>query len=505
MGIVALSPDTVREALLREYGAALLAFVRGAGEAALTRAYEIGRRAGNAHISLLDVVNLHEQAVGALVADGVIDGSSPHPGQFLKEALSPYEMTLRAYRDNARLLGLGRAEARQNAEVDRAQEQLRTILDATTAIIYLRDTAGRFLFVNRQFELVFPASPDDTTGGRAAHRPPDGVDEILRAGDELALAARESQEIEETFSGPDGARTYLSLKVPLLDDDGDAYAVCSVSTDISERKRAAEAIRLARDAADDANQRLRAAQAQLIQSAKMASLGQLVAGIAHEINNPLAFALSHLATARKTLGNIERTAGSTFEPGMRQDWDRASTRLREMTLGLERIRDLVVKLRVFSHLDEGELKRASVRDGVESVLMILGHRLKDRIAVETEFGLPESVECYPLLLNQAILNVLANAIDAIAGAGKITIRTGASAHGYDISVTDTGPGIPAELRERVFEPFFTTKAPGDGTGLGLSITYSIVRKHGGALVLECPEGGGTMVTVRLPLTAGPEP
>jgi two-component system NtrC family sensor kinase len=224
--------------------------------------------------------------------------------------------------------------------------------------------------------------------------------------------------------------------------------------------------------------------------------------VAHEINNPLAFVVSHLQTVRRSLEEVLPEIGEGLsEPG-RARWERAESRLREMDLGLERIRDLVIKLRTFSRLDEGERKQVSVRENVEAILTILGHRLKDRIQVEARFGEPDQLDCFPSILNQAIMNLVANAIDAIAGEGKLFIETGADAQGYFISVSDTGSGIPESLRERVFEPFFTTKPQGEGTGLGLSITYSIVRKHGGTLELCDRHGGGTRATIRIPPLAG---
>jgi DNA-binding response OmpR family regulator len=247
-------------------------------------------------------------------------------------------------------------------------------------------------------------------------------------------------------------------------------------------------------------QELQSTQAQLIQAAKMASLGGLVAGIAHEINNPLAFSLSHLATATKSLTRAQAELEPWSSEPAREHWLRAQDRLREMSMGLERIRELVVKLRTFSHIDEGEWRRVNMRECIESVLTILGHRLRDRIEVETSFGLPEEIECYPGLLNQAVMNLIANSIDAITDTGTVRIQTGTVGQDYQISVTDSGPGIPLELRERVFEPFFTTKPVGQGTGLGLSITYSIVREHGGELLLECPESGGTRLTISIPMT-----
>jgi two-component system, NtrC family, sensor kinase len=243
-------------------------------------------------------------------------------------------------------------------------------------------------------------------------------------------------------------------------------------------------------------------QAQLIQAAKMASLGGLVAGIAHEINNPLAFSLSHLSTVKRCLSKTESALGPLLmaDP-VRDSWQRACTRIDEMNVGLERIRELVVKLRTFSHIDEGEWRKVSMRDCIESVLTILAHRTRDRIEIHTSYGDPDELECFPSLLNQAIMNLVANSIDAISGAGTITIDTGTKDGAYEIEVRDTGSGIPAENRERVLEPFFTTKPVGQGTGLGLSITYSIVRKHSGTLRIECPEGGGTSVTLRLPFRA----
>jgi two-component system, NtrC family, sensor kinase len=250
-----------------------------------------------------------------------------------------------------------------------------------------------------------------------------------------------------------------------------------------------------------AHAELQATQAQLVQSAKMASLGELVAGIAHEINNPLAFALSHLDTALRTLVPIEAALHpATVEPA-RPHWEKLKSRLGEMNLGLTRIRDLVVKLRTFSRLDGDERGVANIRECVESVVTILGHRLKDQVKIEQDFGEPPAIECYPGLLNQAIMNLVANSIDAIEGPGTVKISAGAVEGRYVISVTDTGSGIPAAIRHRIFEPFFTTKGVGSGTGLGLSITYSIVEKHGGTLNVECPPGGGTTMTISLPLTA----
>ena len=250
---------------------------------------------------------------------------------------------------------------------------------------------------------------------------------------------------------------------------------------------------------ETANAELRNKQAQLVQSAKMASLGELVAGVAHEINNPLSFVRSHMTTANLCLGKVDAEIGASLSPQTAEQLARAKSRLREADMGMERIRDLVVKLRVFSRLDEGERKEVRISECVESVLTILQHKFDGRIEVTTHFGHPDLVDCYPSLLNQAIMNLVANAIDAIEDRGEISISTGADADGYVIMVADTGRGIPPEVRDRIFEPFFTTKPVGQGTGLGLSISYSIVERHQGVLEILPRTGGGTLAVIRLPL------
>jgi signal transduction histidine kinase len=246
-----------------------------------------------------------------------------------------------------------------------------------------------------------------------------------------------------------------------------------------------------------AYEELQATQVQLVQSAKMASLGELVAGVAHEINNPLAFVLGHLNTAQKSLQVLRDSLPEPLPANGTAQLARADERLLGMHAGLTRIQDLVLKLRTFSRLDEGERKAASVKENVESVLTILAHRLRDRITVVTTYGEPDVIDCYPSLLNQGIMNLVSNAIDAIDGPGTIEITTGKRNGCYVVSVSDTGKGVPKELRERVFEPFFTTKPVGQGTGLGLSITYTIAQRHGGTLVLLPREGGGTCANLQL--------
>jgi DNA-binding response OmpR family regulator len=270
------------------------------------------------------------------------------------------------------------------------------------------------------------------------------------------------------------------------------------------RARMVEALEAKNLELSSAYRELQQTQSRLVQSAKLASLGELVAGVAHEINNPLAFAISHLQTASNSVAALPKEAPTLDES---KHWRKARDRLGEMAGGLERIRELVLKLRTFSRLDEGERKVVSVQECLDSVLTILAHRLRHRVEVEVGLSEPANLDCYPSLLNQALLNLIANAADAVADqaqGGKLGISGGAEGGAYVLRIVDNGCGIPESLRERIFDPFFTTKEVGKGTGLGLSITYSIVKKHGGTLELYPGPAGGTVAEIRLPL-AGPPP
>ncbi|GGF12840.1 hypothetical protein GCM10011611_18120 [Aliidongia dinghuensis] len=271
-------------------------------------------------------------------------------------------------------------------------------------------------------------------------------------------------------------------------------------------KQAAEARAALAEALERSNGELAAAyrelqetQSQLVQSAKMASLGALVAGIAHEINNPLAFVANHLTTVTRGVETLVPEIEAHLSTAGNRTLDKVRQRLDAMRLGVDRVENLVVKLRTFSRLDEAEVKTIEIEESIEAVLTLLQHKLTDRIAVVRRYGDVKRVSCYPGPLNQVIMNVVSNAIDAIADEGTITIETGRVDAMLAIAIADTGSGIPHAIRDRVFEPFFTTKPVGAGTGLGLSISYGIVQRHGGQLEIESEEGRGTQVTIRIPI------
>jgi two-component system NtrC family sensor kinase len=255
------------------------------------------------------------------------------------------------------------------------------------------------------------------------------------------------------------------------------------------------------------NQKLRETQAHLIHSEKMAGLGQLVAGIAHEINNPLAFVLNNIFIVQENLDKLA-AAGAELPLEVSARVAKMQTRIGDAHIGATRVKELVSKLRTFSRLDEGTIKTINIHESIESVLLFLRHKMEGRIEVERRYGEVEMLTCLAGELNQVLMNIVANAIDAISsndehdGTGRITIGTMQQNGHFVIRVRDTGKGIPEEIRNRIFEPFFTTKPIGQGTGLGLAISYGIMQAHKGSMEFSTEPGEGTEFTLKIPVAMG---
>jgi two-component system NtrC family sensor kinase len=264
------------------------------------------------------------------------------------------------------------------------------------------------------------------------------------------------------------------------------------------RAAMAEKLVQANNDLQEANRKLKETQAQLIQNEKMASLGQLVAGIAHEINNPLAFVVNNLFVVESGVASLVPEIEPHLSGVLLKKLRKTHTCLEEMREGLNRVKELVLDLRTFSRLDEGEFKTVDVVDTIDSVLLLLKHRMNNRIEVEKHYGPERILYCYAGRLNQVLMNLISNAADAIAGEGKIVVTTSQAAEVFLISVRDTGGGIPEAIRSKIFDPFFTTKPVGQGTGLGLAISYGIVQDHGGSIEVHSEEGAGTEFIVKIP-------
>jgi two-component system NtrC family sensor kinase len=252
---------------------------------------------------------------------------------------------------------------------------------------------------------------------------------------------------------------------------------------------------------EERTRELRETQAQLMQSEKMRSLGQLVAGVAHELNNPIGFVHANL---QLLAGFIERLVQAQIQGGdvekPREAIGKLLLRSRE---GTERVKKVVQDLRTFSRMDQAELADADLNAELRRTLGLMEPRFKDGIRIQADLGELPSVRCYPAQLNQVFMNLLMNACDAVGAGGTLTVRTRTTPSGVALDFADDGPGIPAHARARIFEPFFTTKPVGQGTGLGLSISHGIIERHGGRLTVDCPPEGGTVFRVELPLVAAP--
>jgi len=246
---------------------------------------------------------------------------------------------------------------------------------------------------------------------------------------------------------------------------------------------------------------LRDAQAQLVQSEKMASLGQLVAGIAHELNNPIGFVHANLQLMDEYVRKLIASGG--VGPDAQRAREALAKLLSRSREGTSRVKKIVEDLRTFSRVDQAELQEVDVHDGLDRTISLIEPRLKDGIQVERDYGRLPKIRCYAGQLNQVFMNLLINACDALGKHGTIRVRTRPSELGVRIEIEDDGPGIPPEIQSRIFDPFFTTKPVGKGTGLGLSISHGIIERHGGRIFVESEPGRGTRFVIELPLDAPP--
>ena len=250
---------------------------------------------------------------------------------------------------------------------------------------------------------------------------------------------------------------------------------------------------------------LRTAQARLVQQGKMASLGQLVAGVAHEINTPLAAIVSNndlfaraFERLRSSLGEISaaEAAGFVDKLGVIEELTRVSRDAGS------RITGIVRTLRTFARLDEAELKAVDLQEGLESTMVLIAHQLKGGLLVVRDYAQLPLCECHPNQINQVFMNLLVNACHAMGDVGTLTLRTRATATSVQVAISDTGCGIPKERLSRIFDPGYTTKGEALGTGLGLAIVYQIVEAHAGEIAVESEVGVGTTFTLRLPTERG---
>ncbi len=363
---------------------------------------------------------------------------------------------------------------------------------------------------------------------------------------ERAIHAGESYQVEQRIVQSDGSIRYISANgEPIFNEAGKVVKVLGSLLDITDRHLSQQALvkseaqlELRARELEETLYELQRTQTQLIQTERMSGLGQMVAGIAHEVNNPVGFIYGNIVHATSyiedlvNLVNLYQKHYPEPDPEILEEIEEIDLEflfedlprlLRSMKVGAERIREIVRSLRNFSRLDEADNKQVNIHEGIDSTLLILQHHLRGEspdhnsnngITVIKEYGELPRVDCYPSELNQVFLNIITNAIDVLKPQDpprQITIRTEAFIREQTsseqprpdwiiIRIIDNGPGMTREIQQRMFDPFFTTKPVGMGTGLGLSISYQIiVEQHQGKLTCSSELGKGTELIIELPV------
>ncbi len=403
-------------------------------------------------------------------------------------------------------------------EITKQKEFFQNIIDQDPSQIFVRDALGRYVLLNTASAKTFHQTVDELIGKTVfeTHHDPEEAKEFAEEDrrilkDDLIISYEShvvNREGEERWYYANKSRLKL----------GDEYFVLGVFVDITHLKNTERRLQLANNELNDTVNKLKNTQFKLIESEKMASLGQLTAGIAHEINNPINFVagnvsplMQDLQDLKKLAGEISQINGESGEPVSKLKEIIANYDLQfvieemEMLLkgvkdGADRINGIVKNLGTFASPEEKDLSPYNLIIGLNSTMELVRYNVKDRITFDTEFEELPTISCYPNKLNQVFLNLINNAIQAIPKQGKITIRARNLNEDFiEISIRDTGEGIPEEVRSKIFDPFFTTKEVGKGTGLGLPLSFSIVEQHGGTLSFESEIGKGTVFIVKLPV------
>jgi PAS domain S-box-containing protein len=459
---------------------------------------------------------------------------------------------------------------RQRAEekTERVLEQYKTLVHTIPDIIYELDAKGQFTFLSDSIrQLGFTADellgkhfsaiihPQDRdlvrrdlvlekfkgNGGRDV--PPPKLFDERRTGNRmtknlgLRLILNQPQAIEQPFiyaevhssgkwaSDETGKEKTLLGTIGIIRDITESYYDKKA---IQEKNEALEAVNTDLGAAlqktEKANEELKQAESQLLQSEKLAAIGQLAAGIAHEINNPLGYVSSNIgvlnthveqltrmlnaaedlntAIAGKDEARIAAAARAVADLGRSLDapyvLKEVDGLIRGSTDGLGRIKKIVKDLNTFSRKDEDARLPSDLNAIIDGILSILWNEMKYKAELKKEYGQVPILNCNPQQIGQVIFNMLLNAVQALDGQGVITIRTRAEDHRAIVEIADTGQGIPPDKLDKIFEPFYTSKPAGKGTGLGLSISLDIVRRHGGTIVVESALGKGTTFRITLP-------
>ncbi|MDH5570194.1 MAG: PAS domain-containing protein [Gammaproteobacteria bacterium] len=334
------------------------------------------------------------------------------------------------------------------------------------------------------------------------------------------ITNKKDMDIEHRIIWPDNSIRWLHERGNVIcDDTGKVIRLLGLTQDITDRKTFELELSLTISKLQFTNSRLDEAQSQLLQSEKMASIGQLAAGVAHEINNPVGYINSNLGSLRNYLADLFKLIDAYDESDINIlnstnaekintikneiDIDYLKQDLTDLLIeseeGVNRVKQIVQDLKDFSHVDEAEWQWADIHKGINSTLNIVHNEIKYKADVIKDYSDLPNIECIISQINQVFMNLLVNAAHAIVERGTITIRTGVKDNGIYVDISDTGKGIDKDKLSKIFDPFYTTKPVGQGTGLGLSLSYSIIQKHNGKITVESNPGEGTCFHIWLPI------
>jgi two-component system NtrC family sensor kinase len=409
------------------------------------------------------------------------------------------DITVRKSHEN-QLAVYSRLIEEKNQELDVALKEMTTtrenlaltvamftaMIDVVPAVMYLKDAEGKYVIVNQEFCRWTGKEMKDIIGKTAQSVLSEDEAVFFSNLDErVCVHGEKIVEMEKETQRPNGDTGWVAITVlPVKNDKGEITGLVGLIRDVTEQHISRQ---------------------QLIQSDKLAAIGTLAAGVAHEINNPIGFINSNLNTMLKYHNKIKQSLltgeGEKLSPEetgeIFADWEDA---IKESIDGANRVKKIVADLKSFSRVDRAQKEHADINEGIRSTLNIVWNELKYKCKVETEFGDIPELFCIPNQLNQVFMNIIVNAGHAITGnSGLIKIKTWASQDKIHISIKDNGCGIPEENIKKIFEPFFTTKEVGKGTGLGLSLAYDIVKKHNGTIEVKSKVGVGTEFIISLPL------
>ncbi len=421
-------------------------------------------------------------------------------------------------------------------------EKRRIILEEIEEAYYEADINGKFVFVNNAMCKILGYTREELIGQKYWHLLDEPALKAIYAAVDISYKTNQPIRVLDMEAiRKDGARLIAETSASIIrDTEGTFIGFRGISRDVTDRRKMEETlkknqeelirknaeieaskkdIQIALERLEKAYEDLKSSQLKILQQEKMASIGQLAAGVAHELNNPMAFISSNLSTLDKYVSRLIDFIGTQSAIitsfNNKTATEKATEKSKELKLdyiindikgmikesinGSERVKKIVYELNCFSRMDEEEYKEANINECIESAITIVWNELKYKSALEKDFGNLPLIKCYPRQINQIFVNLLINAVNSIAERGIIRIKTWSQDGSILMEVSDTGGGIPRENLIKIFEPFFTTKEAGKGTGLGLSITYEIVQRHKGEITVKSEPGKGTIFTIRIPV------